>query len=245
MTKIFHNELHFFIQPILEQSFTRSESRNEVLLERMEKLVGTVVSKVGRDANGMTSRDWISACVESVAESRNVRGMGDPETARERSVGDISQSTRDLASPPVQYMESTYRRTWTFRWKIGVLRLEMRNKRRRMWGSPHGNIYTETTIYFCPHQTLVPLPGITAVHSNGPDWRGCYHIAPMLSIVPIVSFVHPAFEAVFTGDLVWLKSMLFSGGTNLKMQMKDGWTLLHVGPNHPSSLTMLCLQGWT
>jgi hypothetical protein len=228
MTKVFRNEMQSFLHPILEQSFTRSEARNEALLERMERLVGTVALELGRDANQTTSQDWNAACVESVAAREDIHHMDVKDTACERSNGNYTPTMYNDLESPFQVMESTYRRTWKFDWRIGILRIEIRNKRRRLCGSPQGSIHTEMTIQFSPRQTLVPLPGIVGLYSNGPDHRGFYQIAPMFSIVPIIKVTQPVWAALRDGDLVLLENMLSSGEADLRMQDEYGCTLLHV-----------------
>jgi hypothetical protein len=228
MTDIMRREMLSTLGPVVEQAFTRSANRNEAMLDRLSDVLHRMASEVGRGVHGTNSNEHGTDRSSRQEDSQ----FEDVFAASEPKFGSCDCLVRlephKPATSQFPYMTSVYRRSWTFRWRIGVLRIDVCTTTQRIYGSPKGEIRTELNFCFTPSQVLMQLPGLEMFHRVGPDERGFNQLAPGICIFPIMADDHPILDAVFQGDLVQLQSLLATGEGKLSMRTEHGETLLHV-----------------
>jgi hypothetical protein len=228
VTDIMRREMLSTLGPVIEQVFAKSANRNEAMLDRLSDVIHRMTSEVGRGVHGTNSNEY------GTDRSRRQEGdqFGDVFAATEARIGSrdclVRLEPHKPATSQFSYTTSVYRRSWTFRWRIGVLRIDICTTTRRIFGSPKGEIRTELNFCFTPSQVLMQLPGLEMFHRIGPDERGFNQLASGICVFPIVADDHPIFRAVSRGDLMQLQRLLATGEGKLRMQSEDGWSLLHV-----------------
>jgi hypothetical protein len=228
MTDIMRREMLSTLGPVVEQAFTTSANRNEAMLNRLSDVIRSITSEVGRGVYKMNSDD---------DEKYRSRGQENDRLKHYFNTKELKIGSRarhlggrpcNPANPQFWYMTSKYRRSWTFRWKIGVLTMSLYTTTGRISGSLEREIQTEITFRFMPSQVLMQLPGVEMLHRIGPDVRGFHQIAPAICVFSVVSREHPIFDAIWDGDLVQVQELLATGKNMLRIQTGDGITLLHV-----------------
>jgi hypothetical protein len=121
-----------------------------------------------------------------------------------------------------------FRQRWFFEMRMGKVAIDVQTTSRRREGNPKGDTSLAICIHFLPDQSIFSLPGLSISWTTGPDERGFYHIAPMISIYPILAPDHPVWSALKRGDLECVQDMLTNGDVSLRSKDVDGYNLLHV-----------------
>ena len=148
----------------------------------------------------------------------------------------------DVAVPynnyPVQPWSRSWYRSWTFRWRIGVLTVrttasQQRVRQQEFHAFKHGKARSTRYSYlvsvdFRPAPSLLIARGISIQCQSQQDQRGFYEICPRLITFAIVPNDAEVFECVRNRDLAGLK-LLFETGQAAPTDRTDELdSLLHV-----------------
>jgi hypothetical protein len=228
MTDVMRRELQSTLEPIVEQLFTESANRNEAILDRLADVIHSMACEVGQGVHKMDSNRHDGDCSHRRKDDRLENFHAVKEPSLTCLVRDVSCEYRTPVASQFSYMVSKFRQSWTFRWRIGVLKITLCTTTNRTSGSINCEIRTELIFCFTPSQVLIQLPGIETLHKFGPDERGYYQIVPEICVFPVVHGTHPIFDAIWYGNLVQIQELLATERKALRMRTEDGSTLLHV-----------------
>ena len=240
LARLFRAELRRAIIPTVQQCFDKFKGNHESQLEEIRKMIDEMAYQLGSRAGGNQQHD-VEPCQGSL-----------PETTIAPT--HIPQDSIDLATPlaPVNAvlggLNSDYRNgprglhhqkwscSWTFRWKIGWLRVTISTtvtKRRESPDYRVGGFFSpqksyQVTVQFIPAQSLIQLRGLELSVANRQDQRGYYQICPLLSTFAVVPIDAEVFRFVHENNIGGVQDLFQRRLAAPSDRDKSGVTLLMV-----------------
>jgi hypothetical protein len=226
LTRSFRSEVRSILITEMAPILSRTGQRNESVVSRLEHLVDVMSVQLGQRS---TEANIFGVQTEpiSVAEQNPDTNTTLIPYFNQRT----SHTEGETLTKPYEHQRQTvniFRQRWRFRMRIGSVAIEVQTTKRRREGNPKGDTSFAICIHFLPDQSIFSLPGLSISWATGPDERGFYHIAPMISIYPILADDHPVWDALEQGDLKCVQDMLANGDVSLRSKDTYGWNLLHV-----------------
>jgi hypothetical protein len=226
LTKRFRSEVRSFMKTEMAPILSRTGQRDEAVARRLDHLVDVMSVQLGQRS---TEANIFGAQTESIPAAEHHPDTN--STSTPHSNRRIPPTESKTLTKPFLHQRQTvniFRQRWRYRMRIGSVAIEVQTTSRRREGNPKGDTLFAICIHFLPDQSIFSLPGLSISWATGPDERGFYHIAPMISIYPILADDHPVWNALVREDLKCVQDMLANGDVSLRSKNKYGSNFLHV-----------------
>jgi hypothetical protein len=226
LTKRFRSEVRSFMKTEMAPILSRTGQRNEAVARRLDHLVDVMSVQLGQRS---TEANIFGAQTESIPAAEHHPDTN--STSTPHSNRRIPPTESKALTKPFLHQRQTvniFRQRWRYRMRIGSVAIEVQTTSRRREGSPKGDTSFAICIHFLPDQSVFSFPGLSISWATGPDERGFYQLAPMISTYPILARDHPVWNAISRGDLECVQDMLTNGEVSLRSKGIDGHNLLHV-----------------
>jgi hypothetical protein len=226
LTRSFRSEVRSILITEMAPILSRTGQRNESVVSRLEHLVDVMSVQLGQRS---TEANIFGVQTEPIPVAE--QNPDTNTTLIPYSNQRTSHTEGETLTKPYEHQRQTvniFRQRWRFRMRIGSVAIEVQTTKRRREGNPKGDTSFAICIHFLPDQSIFSLPGLSISWATGPDERGFYQIAPMISIYPILADDHPVWNALQRGDLKCMQDMLANGDVSLRSKDIFGYNLLHV-----------------
>lgn len=230
MCRMFRAELISVVIPTMETYLDSYKANHSAQLEDIRKTLNQMVSDFGHfSVNKSTGDDQ----VENQSPAASFHDADVPNDAFAPRPPHPVKTTNKLFSAvksvtpdsnhAVQKWNLLWRRTWTFRWPIGVTMIQVSLSRYRPPGTrrifeafvdPHSPVTrysTYVSISFRPAPSLIIGRGISLTCKGQQDQRGFYQICPMLATFAVIPDDAEIFQCIERDDVDGLR-VLFDAG---------------------------------
>ena len=212
-------------------------------LEDIEKKIDEMANQLGSIAGG-NQQHGVWPCHGSLPETtiapthipQDSTGLATPLAPVTAVLGG---SKSNYQNRPRGLHHQKWSCSWTFRWKIGWLRVTISTtvtKRRESPDYRIGGFFSpqksyQVTVQFIPAQSLIQLRGLELSVANRQDQRGYYQICPLLSTFAVVPDDAEVFRLVKDNNIEGIQNLFQRRLAAPSDRGENGLTLLMV-PSH-------------
>jgi hypothetical protein len=226
LTKIFRSEVCSIMKTEMALVSSRTGQRSEAVERRLEHLIDVMSVQLGQRSTEARIFDAQTEPIPAAEQNPDMYSTHVPHFNRRTPHTESEALTNTFVHH--RRTVNIFRQRWCFKMRMGKVAIDVQTTSRRREGNPKGDTSFAICIHFLPDQSIFSLPGLSISWTTGPDERGFYHIAPMISVYPILADDHPVWNASRRGDLKRVQDMLTNGDVSVRSKNKYGWNLLHV-----------------
>ena len=240
LARLFRAELRRVIIPEVQQCFDKFKGSHDSQLEDIKKKIDEMANQLGSIVGGNQQHD-AEPCQGSLPETtiapthmpQDSTGLATPLAPVTAVLGGSNSNYQNRPRGPHHQKWSC---SWTFRWKIGWLRVTISTtvtKRRespdyRVGGFVSPQKSYQVTVQFIPAQSLIQLRGLELSVANRQDQRGYYQICPLLSTFAVVPDDAEVFRFVDENNIDGIQELFQRRLAAPSDRTIDGSTLLMV-----------------
>ncbi|KAL8793251.1 MAG: hypothetical protein Q9195_004187 [Heterodermia aff. obscurata] len=239
-------ELRMVVIPSMEEYLNAYKSSHNTQLERIRRDLDQMVSALGH----LSVVDL--AAKKNKGNQESATGLQDsefrddvfyhqrPPTENMNQLPQVFRRANLNDDHVVQAWSHSWRQTWIFRWRIGVLMVHItasycqspvRQQEFQAFKhcrAPMTRYSYHVSVYFQPAPNLLIARGIFIRCKSQQDQRGSYEISPRLATFAIVPYDAEVFKFVRNRDLAGLRVLFETGLAAPTDRTEDSLSLLHV-----------------
>ena len=234
-------ELRRVVIPSVEEYLNAYKSSHNTQLEGIHRDLDQIVSAIGHLSVVELAAKKNKGSQESATGLQDSEFRDDVFYHQRPPTDSINQSSQVLNDDHVvQSWSHSWRRTWIFRWRIGVLIVHItasscqspvRQKEFQAFKhcrAPMTRYSYHVSIAFQPAPSLIIARGIFIRCKSQQDQRGSYEISPRIATFAIIPKDAEAFKCVENRDLAGLRVLFETGLAAPTDRREDSYSLLHV-----------------
>ena len=246
MIRMVRAELRRVVIPSVEEYLDAYKSSHNTQLEGIRRDLDQIVSALGHLSVNELAAKKNKGNQESTTGLQNSEFQDDVFSHQSPPAENMNQSSQvfkraNLSDDHVvQSWSHSWRRTWIFRWRIGVLMVHITAfycqspvrqqgfQAFKHYRAPMTRYSYHVSIYFQPAPSLIIARGIFIRCKSQQDQRGFYEISPRLATFAIVPDDAEVFKCVENRDLAGLRILFETGLAAPTDRTDDSHSLLHV-----------------
>ncbi|KAL8671388.1 MAG: hypothetical protein Q9168_004120 [Polycauliona sp. 1 TL-2023] len=234
LARLFRAELRRVIMPTVQQCFDKFKASPDSHLDEIRQKIDEMAQQLGSGSIGKEQHDVKLSHDQSPSPHMPSNpGHVDQDTAC-LDTGDCAAATPFGA--PNYHIQIQQKRSyfWTFRWRIGTLRVTfstIATKRKispdyRAGGLRSPRMAYRIAIEFVPTSSLIFLKGLSLSVASKQDQRGYYQLCPLISTFAVVPYDADIIKFIEKNNIEGIQSLFERGLAAPSDRTETGWTLL-------------------